>query len=236
MKKYILPATTGVVLGLICLQVEAASIDSVSGLLTANAGGANDTVISGLGDFSVSNVRTVSVYDDLSGGGYYDVSISSAASTTITTSRIDISATAGGFYDIWSNSSALTSASGTLDFSLSSASNIFYNYDGSIGLYGSNSAASLYGADGALILECQNEYDCFSSSAGGNLPLIGSLLLNPGSYHLTFSTYATVEMDYVTGGYLNMSLELEPVPVPAAFWLFGSGLVCLFGAAKRKAG
>ena len=36
---------------------------------------------------------------------------------------------------------------------------------------------------------------------------------------------------YISGGYI---IEYEAVPVPAAVWLFGSGLISLIGAARRK--
>ena len=32
----------------------------------------------------------------------------------------------------------------------------------------------------------------------------------------------------------TQTLELNPVPVPAAVWLFGSGLIALVGLARRK--
>ncbi len=41
---------------------------------------------------------------------------------------------------------------------------------------------------------------------------------------------ANVPVDYVTG-----QVQVTPVPVPAAVWLFGSGLLGLVGVARRKA-
>jgi hypothetical protein len=36
------------------------------------------------------------------------------------------------------------------------------------------------------------------------------------------------------GGTLDLSAAASPVPVPAAAWLFGSGLLGLVGVARRK--
>jgi hypothetical protein len=47
---------------------------------------------------------------------------------------------------------------------------------------------------------------------------------NGNSVQLTFAT---------SGGVL--AVDVQPVPVPAALWLFGSGLIGLVGLARRKA-
>jgi len=42
-----------------------------------------------------------------------------------------------------------------------------------------------------------------------------------------------VSVNYVAGQ-VGVNIPLTPVPVPAAFWLFGSGLLGLVGMARRK--
>jgi len=36
------------------------------------------------------------------------------------------------------------------------------------------------------------------------------------------------------GQFDNVRLDFSPVPIPAAVWLFGSGLIGLLGVARRK--
>lgn len=66
--------------------------------------------------------------------------------------------------------------------------------------------------------------------AEGPLGVTRSLFLSEGSYRLAAGAYAT---DYDFG---NSSYEftLTAVPLPAAAWLFGSGLMGLVVAARRK--
>lgn len=64
-----------------------------------------------------------------------------------------------------------------------------------------------------------------------------------GSNILTWDLYGRINSliptrfaSGVGGGFLDPSVELQPtvVPVPAAVWLFGSGLLGLFGIARRE--
>jgi hypothetical protein len=58
-----------------------------------------------------------------------------------------------------------------------------------------------------------------------------SYYTNPGSY------FGIVEGNapyYFTGDALLTITETNPVPLPSAIWLFGSGLVGLFRVVKRK--
>jgi hypothetical protein len=58
---------------------------------------------------------------------------------------------------------------------------------------------------------------------GTSLATIG---LTPGSYEWTWGSGANVD---------SFTLNVGAVPVPAAVWLFGSGLLGLVGVARRKA-
>ncbi len=43
-----------------------------------------------------------------------------------------------------------------------------------------------------------------------------------------------IQFEYVDGGIAGLQLQASPVPLPAAFWLFGSGLLGMLGLNKRK--
>ena len=51
---------------------------------------------------------------------------------------------------------------------------------------------------------------------------------------LAGQTYINVHTPQNGGGEIRGQLVVNPVPVPAASWLFGSGLLCLFGLVRRK--
>jgi len=53
-----------------------------------------------------------------------------------------------------------------------------------------------------------------------------SLGLTPGTYEWTWGSGASADA---------FTLNVGAVPVPAAVWLFGSGLLGLIGVARRKA-
>jgi hypothetical protein len=64
-----------------------------------------------------------------------------------------------------------------------------------------------------------------SSSATASSSTFASLGITPGSYVWTWGTGATAD---------SFTLNVGAVPVPAAAWLFGSGLLGLIGVARRK--
>ncbi len=79
---------------------------------------------------------------------------------------------------------------------------------------------------------CTPGVDCMDNALSGGAPFFddgvsGSPLIDgpfPGFY---------VNFDIGSGNSLTV-LNVNPVPVPAAVWLFGSGLIALIGFAKRK--
>ena len=83
------------------------------------------------------------------------------------------------------------------------------------------------------------EGTCSSSPPGGCIGTIDDILQGPTLYtgdvndtigiHMTFDLSAG---DKVT---FNTLFEIVPVPVPAAVWLFASGLLGLVGIARKKA-
>ena len=66
------------------------------------------------------------------------------------------------------------------------------------------------------------------------LALTGGLPLMAGTYaieahNMSFNNIEDSSIDY------TWSVEVSPVPIPSAVWLFGSGLIGLIGLARRKA-
>jgi hypothetical protein len=65
------------------------------------------------------------------------------------------------------------------------------------------------------------DYSAFDSYSS-NLPNPSTFILNDASFNT------------VSGTWTASSFAMTPVPVPAALWLFGSGLLGLVGLTKRK--
>ena len=59
-----------------------------------------------------------------------------------------------------------------------------------------------------------------------------SLLSSPDTYLVVFDGFDDRE-NRILGN--TLAVDLAPIPVPAAVWLFGSGLIGLIGIARRKA-
>ena len=55
---------------------------------------------------------------------------------------------------------------------------------------------------------------------------------DPGGFRLKHTDPDSNESFYLSG---TLGISLSPIPVPAAIWLFGSGLVGLIGFSRRKA-
>lgn len=121
--------------------------------------------------------------------------------------------TATGTFD----DSVLVGGTGTIDFSLSS--NSLTITVGSISYFESDDnglpTISLFSGD----LDAFN----FSTTLDGN------------SFDSYFNTFDGFDSNGLAiNGTWNSTVTLSPVPVPAAVWLFGSGLLGLVGVARRR--
>ena len=58
--------------------------------------------------------------------------------------------------------------------------------------------------------------------------------LAPGEYTLLIDALAYIDSATSATASFDYDLQLTAVPVPAAVWLFGSGLIGLVGFARRK--
>ena len=114
-----------------------------------------------------------------------------------------------------------------------------FSYDAKIGNLEGNSSAFAY----MLALDFTDGGESFNSNDTTNLPIDwGSytvdLLISPDMVGDTLSFgFGAVSTNNEGSGvfYDNLSFaRVAPVPVPAAVWLFGSGLLGLVGVARRR--
>ena len=56
----------------------------------------------------------------------------------------------------------------------------------------------------------------------------------PGNYFVSFFGFATLSVPQLGQYGIEISQVSSPVPVPAAVWLFGSGLIGLVGMTRRR--
>ena len=72
-----------------------------------------------------------------------------------------------------------------------------------------------------------------SATSGGFTGTVGIEEIHEAGL-LAGQTYINVHTRQNGGGEIRGQLVVNPVPVPAAVWLFGTGLLSLFGLARRK--
>lgn len=68
----------------------------------------------------------------------------------------------------------------------------------------------------------------------GTFSLSGTLPAGTYQYNLTSGAFVSPIPDFGSVSFDSVSFSLTTVPVPAAIWLFGSGLLGLVGMARRK--
>jgi len=93
------------------------------------------------------------------------------------------------------------------------------------GLYTGSVSFDDFGASGTSLV---------SSLATNNINFTSTALSDMEFLYAGFALSDTDALFGVTESFDNFSVEVSAVPVPAAAWLFGSGLIGLIGFAKRK--
>jgi len=132
---------------------------------------------------------------------------------------------------------ALSAGTTTLDLYYDVGADVSYGYDLILDIVGTGSITNVGGGDSGL-------GNIFGS---GWRQLGGSVYGETGSSVLAFSFNFTADAGtslFISGSYTDSSFldapissstlaSVSAVPVPAAIWLFGSGLIGLAGFAKR---
>lgn len=116
----------------------------------------------------------------------------------------------------WFDDAGLMAGTGTVYFDMSHSSNQFNVYLGSATV--SHTADQFYQSGGYPTLTFNNY----------QLVDMDMLAANFSSFGLGFDDMAGMY------GQWQADVQFSPVPVPAALWLFGSGLIGLVGVLKRK--
>lgn len=147
------------------------------------------------------------LYDDIDGTG----------TLTINATQNDLGIIEINNGSVTTNNIGSLHVNGTIDFiGLSTSGNFFGDMVITVD-YDDNNQVTIFNFD--PIANSGISYDGFLMTSG---PLAGQLL----DFHVTSSLLAIVD---------NPFPNYSRVPVPAAAWLFGSGLMGLIGIARRKA-
>lgn len=73
-----------------------------------------------------------------------------------------------------------------------------------------------------------------TESGTGNLSVSRQWVLSPGFYSLVYGGNPSFDLGQTGQHEFSATLTTAPVPIPAAIYLFGSGLIGLAGLARRK--
>jgi hypothetical protein len=100
-----------------------------------------------------------------------------------------------------------------------------------------SASPNVWGAGTGNVGGSTNLYGQGPNSAGTGLGATESLYLLTGSNSLTnaVESYTLGASDLTLSANGNLSTPTSPVPIPAAVWLFGSGLLGLMGVGRRRA-
>lgn len=188
--------------------------------------------------FGIASVSAQAATIELQPVGSTSIKVGESVLFEIWADFSDVGGTIGGGLDIFYGNA-------TLAYNNDFVFNAGFGADLSISRTGDDCSVSLVSGCGSA-----DEVNGISpNSFGGfanSLSLMGTLSFTGLSEGLTLLTMADNELpaggwydnsNYDTAFpiYNNASVEVSAIPVPAAAWLFGSGLIGLIGFARRKA-
>lgn len=136
-------------------------------------------------------------------------------------------------------------SSATISFTLTEISTMSFQWVGSGQFSDIGSTSSIQNTAGDIFLSCGLGGQCFDdlftfgfgpNGTPNSLGNSGSFILDSGDYTLSLDAFGyQVGPGVFAGGSGTLSISgFTVVPVPAAVWLFGSGLIGLFGASGVK--
>ncbi len=135
------------------------------------------------------------------------------------------------------NTLTLSAGTTTLDLYYDVAGDISYGYDFILDIVGGGSISNVWGGDSDL----GNAYgsgwrqfggDIYGETGSSVLGFTFDFTANAGSTLLISGSYT--DADFLDAPVTSATLAtVQPVPVPAAVWLFGSGLIGLGAMLKR---
>jgi hypothetical protein len=141
------------------------------------------------------------------------------------------------FFHASANATTGTTGRDWYSFTTSQANQQAY-FDIDNGMWDLDSWVNLYNSAGALIGASDDGGVNDPGSVHGYDSFLSAVLTNPGLYYLSVGRYYDSDLNPGQDYTLHVSLEnhVNPsnVPVPAAVWLFGSGIAGLMGARRKK--
>lgn len=141
------------------------------------------------------------------------------------------------FFHVSANATTGTTGRDWYSFTTSQANQqAFFDIDN--GMTDLDSLISLYDSVGTLIGASDDGGVADPGSVHGYDSFLSAVLTNPGLYFVSVGQYPNQDLSPGQDYTLHVSLEnhVNPsnVPVPAAVWLFGSGIAGLMGARRKK--
>lgn len=212
-------------LGALAANVAHADMFDPTGGILSSLGSA--TVIDGLGSFEVQGEQRALVHVNPVLTEERVVAWGNAEAV-LDPYSISLSGASRGSTNVFGPGQYVGRVSGTFEFDVLEARSMLLDWDFT-GI-GTEAQVSIYGTSGSL-MSCVGDFGCAQSPTFGS-PTELAMLFAPGHYELRFSSVS----DFGTGGQPStntFSLNITPVPLPAAAWLLLSGLGGL-GLLRRR--
>ena len=170
-----------------------------------------------------SAIGAAPILDSSTGTGGYVVD--GIVVTNITSNRLSDSLQWNGTDYFGQTSQNIVSAGGTLNINFNNSITAFGLDLGVFSGYPDTASITVYGADGITVIASISNISLGSS--GGIDTFIGFYGVGPiGAVNISGSQWSPL-VD-------NVSFGNVVIPIPAAVWLFSSGLIGLIGIARRK--